>query len=239
MTQRLIAAAPLLLLAGCGFEQPNSGCIVQDSASWILKYDEVQKATDDVCVANKRFAPVGELAGIFKYIDLEKGGDSTLAIRPDGLASRGARDNVTNQREQTAFGNLNLQQDAQYFCSADDLSVAKVDAVAREAVPGKDGKPGISAEEPKKLAYVFTHVKVYSAPSAPGTQFSADLEYTDNGCTSTYKVRGMWPAVACTPGSEVPALSCGQGSGVNPDFAVVCDPTLKLCVPEKGIPSLK
>jgi hypothetical protein len=244
MTKRLTSAVSVLLAAsslwaGCDFEQPNPGCIVQDNENWLLKYEPVQLASADDCKANGRFAPVGETAGIFKYIDLGNDNATTLAIRPEGLASRGTRDAVTNQREQTAFGNLSSQQDADFFCAATDVSIARVDAVAREAVPGKDGKPGTPAEEPKKLAYAFTNVKVYSSPSVPGTQFAADLTYTDNGCTSTYKVRGMWPAVSCTPGSDNPRLSCGKGSGVNPDFAVKCDTDLKLCVPEKDIPSLK
>ena len=34
-----------------------------------------------------------------------------------------------------------------------------------------------------------------------------------------------------------PSLFCGEGSGINPDFAVECDADLGFCVPSKPIPS--
>ncbi len=65
-------------------------------------------------------------------------------------------------------------------------------------------------------------MKVYSAPDAPGTQLTGELTYTRDGCTIEVHGAGrIWPAVAVRPESSNPAENCGEGSGINPDFAGV------------------
>ncbi|WP_239014469.1 hypothetical protein [Archangium violaceum] len=210
-----------LLVTACDIEQPSAGCVVQDSINWIARYD--LKEGQPTCV---RPLPPGELVGVFKYRDPNKENSNVLALRPAGLASRGARDTSSDQSKQTAIGSLGSEVDANDFCKAETLSEASVAAASSDT------------EDATQISYKFSNVEVYSAPRAPGTQLRADLTYTRDGCTAEYEVHAMWPARPCDPAHpEEPALNCGKGSLINPDMAVTCHPTLKLCVLAKDVPS--
>ena len=213
------------LMSGCDFEQPEAGCFVQDSTSWSMKYDLVDepKLADGVtdCAA---VPPEAEPVGVFKFVDPDHPENAVLTLRPAGLASLALRDTGASSR-QTATGKLASEADANDFCAATDFSVATVDAAATNTAARTE------------VTYAFSNVRVYSAPSAPGTQLTGELKYTKDGCTSTYIVRAVWPAIPCDPESDVPAENCGTGSGLNPDFAATCAPNAHLCVPAKSIPS--
>ena len=47
------------------------------------------------------------------------------------------------------------------------------------------------------LKYEWSNVSFYVTAAATGTQFSADVAITLNGCTAKYKAVGMWPAIPC------------------------------------------
>jgi hypothetical protein len=231
MTKNIVSVAAAIisagaLMTGCNFDQPSAGCIVQDAsfANWYAKYDlkDGQNITTD-CQAK---VLGGETWGVFKFTDPEKEGSSVLTIRPQGLYSRATRD-PGDPYLQTAVGKLADEVDAQDFCGATEFSAATVNATAS------------SSEAATSITYQFDNVKVYASPRAPGTQISGDLTYTRDNCTFQYSVRALWPAVACVPDSTSPAESCGEGSGINPEFAVECDANLKRCVASKPIPSLK
>ncbi|WNG49912.1 hypothetical protein F0U60_41685 [Archangium minus] len=208
-----------LLVTACDIEQPSAGCVVQDSTSWIARYDV--KEGQPTCAQPP---PAGELVGVFKYRDPNKEDSNVLAMRPAGLASRGSRD-PGDQKQQTAVGSLGSEVDANDFCKAASLSEASVAAASS------------ATEDATQISYKFSNVEVYTAPRAPGTQLRADLSYTRDGCTTEVKVHAMWPAIGCTPGDADPAHNCGKGSKINPDMAVTCHPTLKICVPAKDVPS--
>jgi hypothetical protein len=264
-----VAAAVLsagALMTGCNFDQPSSGCIVQDAsfANWYAKYD--LKEGENVSSDCQATVIKGETIGVFKFTDPEKAGSSILTIRPAGLYSRGALDpcdtatralllknaegnpaetaRLTEQLNaecgtdadskfaQTAHGALTDTTDERDFCSTSDWKAATVK-------PRTTGKVDPQYPPTTSIAYQFENVKVYSAPDAPGTQLTGDLTYTRDACTVHYSVRAIWPAVPCDPTSSNPVENCGEGSGINPDFAVECDATLKRCVPSKAIPSFK
>ncbi len=215
-----------VLLTGCNFEQPGAGCIVQDAsfANWYAKYD--LKDGQNLTPACQALVVKGELWGVFKFTDPEKPNSAVLTIRPQGLYSRASRD-PGDPYLQNAVGKLDDEPDASNFCAAKDFSLATVNASAAGTTPATS------------ISYQFSNVRVYADPRAPGTQIGGDLTYTRDGCTIQMGVRALWPAVACDPESTKPAESCGEGSGINPEFAVVCDPDLSRCVPAKEIPSLK
>ena len=48
--------------------------------------------------------------------------------------------------------------------------------------------PPLPAEPAVSIRYEFSNVRVYTTASAIGTQLSADLTYTKDGCTATYRV---------------------------------------------------
>lgn len=215
-----------VLVTGCDFEQPNAGCIVQDAsfANWYAKYD--LKEGQNLSTECQAKVVKGEIWGVFKFTDPEKPNSAVLTIRPFGLYSRASRD-PGDPYLQNAVGKLADEPDAANFCAATDFSLATVNASATQTAPATS------------ISYQFSNVKVYAAPDAPGTQIGGDLTYTQDGCTIQLGVRAMWPSVPCDPESTNPAENCGEGSGINPIFAVTCDEALHRCVPAKDIPSLK
>jgi hypothetical protein len=233
MTKNIVSVAAALLgagalVTGCNFEQPDAGCIVQDAsvANWYAKYE---LKPDQVITAGCESTILqGEPLGVFKFVNPEQAGEAKLTIRPFGLATRATRD-PGDPYLQTAVGSL-TEQPVDNFCSATDFSDASVNAVAKTTAP---------PEAATQITYKFANVQVYTAPRAPGTQLKGELTYTRDGCTSQYTLRAIWPSVACDPASNVPADNCGEGSGVNPDFNVECDPVLKRCVPVGDIPAFK
>ena len=231
MTKNIVSVTVAVLSAGalvtgCNFEQPSAGCIVQDAsfANWYAKYD--LKPDQNLSTTCQALVVKGELMGVFKFTDPNKAGSTVLTIRPQGLYSRANRD-PGDPYLQTAVGKLADEPDANSFCAASDFSLASVNASASGTSPATS------------ISYQFSNVKVYAAPEAPGTQLGGDLTYTRDGCTIQLGVRALWPAVTCDPESSNPAQTCGEGSGINPEFAVTCDPDLGRCVPAKDIPSLK
>jgi hypothetical protein len=136
------------------------------------------------------------------------------------------------------------------------------------ADPEDMGSPEVPASSVK---YEWSDVKVYVTAAAQGTQFSGHLKYSQdaslpNACAAEYDVVGVWPSVFCGVTKEVddgmggtmeidvpePSLCCPSadplggriiGSGINPDFPMVCDPDLLLCVLDtkdaKSLPVLK
>ncbi len=242
MTKNIVKTALVLvgtgsLLTGCNFDQPEAGCFVQESPHWAVKYELVEAAKDANGAPCEAVAPTAEMVGVYKYVNPETGA-SRLALRPQGLASRGTADNSTDQSEQTALGDLATERDGDDFCAASNFPAARVNIAVEN---GTDS-----------IVYEYSNVRVYSAPSAPGTQLTGELRYTKRvgavECTSTYVMSAIWPAVGCDPESDSPADNCGEGSGLNPDFAATCITTAdcaiyggetNCCVPSKPIPSFK
>jgi hypothetical protein len=96
------------------------------------------------------------------------------------------------------------------------------------------------------VQYAWSDFNVYVTAAAQGTQFSADMTYTENGCSASYHVVGVWPAVDCTapvydpndprhlnvigvvPNQdacnpcEEPSKGRFVGSGISPDFPITC-----------------
>lgn len=219
------------MLTGCDLEQPEAACFVQDATNWIAKYDRVDEprlvvdgvVTDQAC---ELVAPKAELLGVYKFVNPDAGNAATLALRPQGLASRGLADTTTDQSEQTAIGSFASEADANDFCGAPTFESARV-------VTATGG-----------ISYQFSNVRVYAAPNAPGTQLTGELTYTRDGCRSSYIISALWPAVGCIAGSTAADESCGEGSGLNPDFAATCLDGIvcvtggtACCVPAKAIPS--
>jgi hypothetical protein len=231
------------LLAGCDFEQPEAGCFVQDSDLWAVKYDAADAPVDQNGATCTTVIPSSELLGVFKFVNPDDANASpVLTMRPAGLADLGARDTTNPSTAQTASGQFAREPDANDFCGATNFSVATVDAAVvpevpdNPATPANEAKPAVPAT---KVTYEFSDVRVYSAPSTPGTQLTGRVKYTKDGCSSTYVLRALWPATECDPAESDPALNCGEGSGLNPDFKAVCDGETGLCVPEGPIPAVK
>jgi hypothetical protein len=151
---------------------------------------------------------------------------------------------------------------ADNFCAVPNISVIEQDLGPIEAVPPSDAGPGTPYSPPISLKYEWTNVRFYATAASPGTQLIADLAYTktthgvDGGapstCTAQFRVVGLWPAVHCESDDDPtkpdetkcspdpdPSKNRPVGSGISPDLATRCDPTLLLCVLAKDPPSFK
>lgn len=249
MTKKIVSATAILigagsLFVGCNFDQPNAGCVTQDSSSWQAVYELVPGSvkaaagstqTDAACQTASAAKLVGETVGIFKFTDPNNTSDSKLVLRPAGLASRALRD-TQDPHVQNAVGKLTTTPDANDFCTATAFSAANVDD------KGNPTPTTGSPIAPTNITYQFDNVRVYTRPDAPGTTADGKLTYTRDGCTGTYKMQAIWPVVGCDPEADpatAPRDACGEGSGANPDFALKCHPTLKVCVPAKELPTWK
>jgi hypothetical protein len=142
------------------------------------------------------------------------------------------------------------------FCAIPTMqpAIQKIPALPGiPATPDTDagkGTPAVDPVDADSVQFNWTNVKVYVTTAATGTQMSGDLEYIENGCTAKYKVNAVYPAVSCDDGNQKPDVTIcspdanpdagrGTGSGINPDYAIACDPDLLLCVPAKDVPSFR
>ena len=166
----------------------------------------------------------------------------------------GARDNNYElAKAATALSEtLADEPDANGLCATTGFKPATVTA---KAVTRRDeGKDELITVAPaESLSYAFTDVKVYSDPSAPGTQLTGTLKYSDGpGCEAEYTVLALWPQVECdvdafnSPTEANAADRCDVGSGLNPDFDAVCVDGIgpggaAACVPNPatGVPAFK
>lgn len=215
MTRRILGLVlATALTAACDTEQPPIGCPVQ-SLEWAATY---KPKNPGACLSK-----AGEQLGIQKFSTPT--GDEQLSIKPQTLA---ALDEADPDRLSYSLGTLAKESDAEGFCAATDVAVAEKHVEAGDTQPAVD------------VVYKWSNVRVLAIPRAPGTQMVADLEYTENGCTAEYEVWAMWPSVSCENEDGEPDNDICQNAGsINPDFAVTCEPTLRLCVPAQRPPSLQ
>lgn len=254
MSKRIVTAVAILgaagVISGCNIEQPSAGCIVQDATDvpWQAAYTLKNPADASKSCGNLK----GEAIGVFKFVNPYPNLHpdvpvSRLAIRPAGAAALTVYNEgdepvvrVDDLESATSMSTgLADQPDAQGLCAASGFTPA---TVAARAVTSSTGEVLAPAQT---VTYSFSDVKVYSAPSAPGTQLSGTLTYSDGtGCSAEYQVLALWPQVPCDPTSTKPEESCGVGSGLNPDFDAVCVADIGPdgaggCVPRNQVPAFK
>ncbi len=76
------------------------------------------------------------------------------------------------------------------------------------------------------VKYEWKNAKILVSANAQGTQFAADLRFTQDNCTADYRVVGLYPLVGCETDDECTA----DDNGINPDFSKECDENLGFCV---------
>jgi hypothetical protein len=218
MTRRILGLVlATVLTASCDNEQPPIGCPVQ-SLEWAASYKPVGTST---CTPKH-----GETLGILKFS--KPSGEERLIIKPETLATLEASEDV---EVNVGFeqGLLSTAADEAGFCSSTEVTVI-----------GQSS--GVVGPEAVDITYTWSNIRMSATPQAPGTQMIADLEYTEDGCTSKYEVWAMWPAVGCESEEhegEPDNSLCANDGSINPDFATTCDPDSLLCVPARRPLSLK
>lgn len=145
-----------------------------------------------------------------------------------------------------AFGNFDSTE-------PDDSDFCKISTVtpAQQNYPGADAMPPDQPDpiDPLAVKYEWKNLSVYVTATSQGTQFEGDLTYTQDTCSVDYHVVGVWPGVGCLldfdemgnpifqdslccPDADPNDANRAVGSGINPDFPVVCDHTIGMCVLE-------
>jgi hypothetical protein len=178
--------------------------------------------------------------GLQKYFSREASDPDTVAIRTRRMGTLvnqfRTRIDAANAGEPYAVGPLASESPGpDNFCDVPELSPARLEV------------PASATEPAQSFSYEWSNLRVYNTPEIPGTQFIADLRYTENGCTAEYTVRGIWPVVSCATAGRPDEVKCDpypdfeagrlRGSGINPIFPVKCDPVALICVLTGEVPS--
>lgn len=131
--------------------------------------------------------------------------------------------------------------DGEGFCSAPKMSkvslelpeIAEIPAVEDDpSTPDADeSDPGAPGQPAANLTYVWEDVRFLVTPDAQGTQFEANLKFTQDGCQAEYLVKAVYPATPC----EAPEDCHAEGSSLNPDFKLKC--VDNLCVIDGDLPA--
>jgi hypothetical protein len=198
LIQSLLAVSSLVLLGGCDTEQVATTCRAAGGGTpFAAKYIPTGGSATGACLSP------GEDLALSSY-DPPGANVPSLAIAVSNITAYPVGGTpaiaVGEFTEQTA-------NEANSTCTAPSLSVLTSDT----------------------LSYTFSNVQVYVSAANQGTQMKADLTIADSGegCSATYQVVGLWPAVHCETNAD-----CGEGSGINPDLfeSVSCNADIGACM---------
>lgn len=113
------------------------------------------------------------------------------------------------------------------YCAASDFVPAEANYPEVPAKLEEDGGVLEEAIAELKLKHEWKSLRFVNSAQIPGTVFDGEYTLTEDGCTASYKVFGVWPAVRCVPEENFP-------NGYN----VRCDPFAMLDggLPDGGVP---
>jgi hypothetical protein len=236
------AVALATVLSACNTEDPERQCSVAravsdgSTGSFAATYTlKGESAPDRPCTQLKP-----EPVGLQKYFSEDSAAADTVAIRTTRMGTLRtqfkARLDPASAGDPYAVGALATEGPGpDNFCDVPELEPARLDVPASGSAPAQS------------FSYEWSHLRIYNTPEIPGTQFVADLRYTENGCSAEYSVKGIWPVVKCATSGKpnealcdpYPDLTVGRvrGSGINPIFPVKCDPVALICVLTGEVPS--
>ncbi|QRK08992.1 hypothetical protein JQX13_02130 [Archangium violaceum] len=242
-------------LGACGSVQQDAQCVVaravSDGSTGSFAATYTLKPGQDATASCSQHKP-GKV-GLQKYFSQDPNAKDTVAIRTEPVGTLMADSDVVLDPDAPSQPNSvgELTTDApgpDNFCEVPTLTPTRL--VAR--TPALD------------LTYAWSNLRIYNTPDVPGTQFVADLRYTENDCTAEYTVKGIWPVVSCWKEVELDTDADGdgkkdkvkvpdepkcdpdpdpengrlRGSGINPSFPVKCDPDALICVLTGEVPSV-
>jgi hypothetical protein len=188
----------------------------------------------------------------------------SVALRPDQITDLIGEYKAEGKMEQRLYSGgpfVNEFPGPDGFCTVGSMTST---ALSLDAVPADPMDPMSKPLPAVDLKYEWTNVRIYVSAAAIGTEFTADLKYTQDGCIATYKVTALYPSVGCEKTMTVKGpdgkpmemgtgkpdddacFPCAQpdkghptGSGIVPNIDVACDPDMLLCLPRNELPSLR
>jgi hypothetical protein len=230
----IVSAVPLALAAwalACG-GQPPPQCTI-GRGGHAVRYS--LKEGTGPCSTKK-----GEIVGAQSYRVPNSGQLPTLALQPNALLALQGRDPDTTHLTYSS-GSFTSDYPEQNLCVVPSTSEARQSAPASGSTPAQD------------LRYQWSNVTIYDSTAIPGTQWTADLTYTENGCTATYRAVGVFPAVSCTVTSGGQPVRDASGNlvtnaalcksrvlglSIDPHYPIRCDGDTGLCVLDGEPPAL-
>jgi hypothetical protein len=212
-----LGSSAVLSLA-CGAKQSSPGCLV-GHGPYAAKYTVV--SNPNACAVLE-----GDMLNIARYLQpVGAPVDAKFSAAPDYESGK-------------VYVSPSFQADA-------DAVPASGDLAAGEPQNGYCEIPTLSpaSSATAGTSYQFTELRLFHEADIWGTQASAKLEYTSSGCTTSYDVSAVYPAVACASDQD-PAVAdpskCEDPTAlIDARFAVTCDPVLLMCVLSKQPLSLK
>jgi hypothetical protein len=254
LTSLALASGLGLGLTTTGCQQPQSYCTTAHgdfAAVYKLKSGDPKSA----CGQRQ-----GEVLGFQTYFatgglnNTPKFSEPSMAIRPaliGELIERGASSSdppiVDPKAEPNAIAKFDSSfPDDEDFCEATKFSVSQVTLPELPLIPGDPDDPTTPDEDEStpdtppqpatSIKYEWSNARVLVNANYQGTQFSADLKFTQDGCTAEYEVTGVYPLASCEADADCQDTTV---TGINPDFDLKCHPSLKFCVLNGDIPALK
>jgi hypothetical protein len=263
LKRTILLAIGAAAVATCSTEQPKVLCSTAHGG-FSVRYTLV-KGTGDC--ANLK----GGVMGVQSYVEGGPGKAPTFTKPPVAIKPGEVGDLIEKYApmglmpsQQASIGNFTDEKpEADGFCRVGTMSPLSLDLPAVAAMP--DGKGGMTEALPAtKVKYQLSNVRFYLSAAVIGTVMGADLEYTRNDCTATYKVSGIYPTVGCEktvpvtgPDGKTKDMGTGEpdesacdpcpdpangrpaGSGIGPDLDIECNKDALLCLPRGDAPSLR
>ncbi|MEZ4454610.1 MAG: hypothetical protein R3B09_34480 [Nannocystaceae bacterium] len=162
--------------------------------------------------------------------------------------------------KRNAIGDFSTGKPVDEFCVVDKLAPVVVDVPELPTIPEvpevpddpetpedehEDAIPEVPGIPAQSFRYDWSKLKILVTADAQGTQLSAHLKYTENGCVAEYDVFAVSPPVECegedkvemdgetvlVPNGKPDQTKCDdESNGLNPSFATKCDADLLYCV---------
>lgn len=226
--------ATFALAVACAGGEPPPQCTVGRGGN-AVRYTLVQGT--GACANLK-----GEVVGAQSYRVPGSGQPPTLALQPHALVAFQGQDPDTSHLTYSSGAYTTDYPEQDDFCTVPTTSEARQSVPASGSAAARD------------LRYTWSNVRIYDTTEIPGTQWTADLTYSEGACTATYKAVGLFPAISCavTQGGKPvvdangklvtdPALCASRflGLSIDPHFPVTCDGDTGLCVLDGLPPALK
>lgn len=209
-------------LGACGVEQPAPQCTV-GRGDHAVRY--TLKTGAGTCAQKK-----AELIGAQAFRTPGSGVPPTLVLKPAPLAALEGKD---PDHSVTASGDFTTEYPGEDgVCAVPSLSEARQVVIVA---------PGTTVD----LRYQWSNLRIQGQAAIPGTQWTAELTYSEGDCTATYEAVGVFPAFKCERqenGQTVrdPSICKQQrpGLSLDPAFPIFCEETTNLCVLDGQPPAL-
>ncbi|PTL83112.1 hypothetical protein [Vitiosangium sp. GDMCC 1.1324] len=216
-------------LGACGGEQPAPQCAV-GRGDHAVRYS--LKSGTGICAQKK-----AEIIGAQAFRTPGSGVPPTLVLKPATLAAWEGKDPAHSV---TASGDFTTE-----YPGEDGVCVVPSLSEARQVV---SPEPGTTVD----VRFLWSNLRIQDQAAIPGTQWTAELTFSEGDCTATYEAVGVFPAIKCerdVPNPEDPTKTlkvrdprvCKEpkaGLSLDPAFPIVCEESTNLCVLDGQPPAL-